>query len=188
MRQLGKAARRTSPSPELYYSHGLHIPSRTIDLIGDVGDAATTFIRNFRLLEHQGPEPITVFLNSGGGSIVDGFAIFDVISLSRNHVTIQVYGEAASMAAVILQAGDARQMAPNAQLMLHDGEAAQDLQQRDFERFAADLKRCRERRYRIFAERSGKSIEHYRRKLAHDWHLTAKEALNESLIDEIIGG
>ena len=180
-------SRRGAQSVDLFLNRGLHVPSRSIDFIGPVEEAATDFIRHFRTLEHLGPEAITVFLNSSGGSVVDGFAVFDVMSLSKAHVTIQVFGEAASMAAVILQAADSRQMAPNASLMLHDGYAAGEAVARDFERHASDLRKCRERRYRIFAERSGKSVDYFRRRMAHDWFLTAREALKEGLIDQIIG-
>lgn len=181
-------ARNYQEHIDCLFSNGLWIPGRFIAMLEDVdGQAAKKVISGLRILE-QSPEPIHIALNSPGGSTIDGMAMYDAISMCSNHVTITVYGEAASMGAVILQAADHRVMAPHAMLMLHDGtDGATDIHCRDFERRAEESKRSREEMYQIFADRSGKSKSHFRRRLGRDCYYTAEQALKEGLIDGIAG-
>lgn len=119
---------------ELFHEHGLHVASRTIVLDtsynGEEGDEdgvnhfmATKFLKNLHLLECLSQEPITIVLNTAGGSCIDGMAVYDGIKASSCEVTIKVYGQASSMGSIILQAADHRVLSPNAAVMFHIGTA-----------------------------------------------------------------
>lgn len=94
------------------------------------------------------------------------------------------------MAALILQAADHRIMSARSMLLLHDGEinGEDGKTLRDFEKSAEHSKRERSSYYKILSDRTGKPVSYFRRKLAHDWHLDAKGALAEQLVDEILEG
>lgn len=182
-------------SMELFFECGVHLPSRTLMLEAEntgegcyelTYDTYTQFIKGLFLLEKQSDKPIEVLLNCAGGSVVDGFAIYDEIKNCNSHVTIKVLGEASSMGSVVLQAADLRVMAPHSILMLHDGSVTLSGVYRDVERGAEDLKRDREQTYQIFEERTGKKKSYWRRKLSNDWYLTPEQALEEKLIDKIV--
>lgn len=175
---------------ELLYDHGLWLPTRTVVVEhgtdGVVGEHA--FLKLFKglVILRSSPEPITIILNSPGGNCVDGLAMFDAISELPNHVTVKVYGEAASMGAVILQAADHRVMTRSSEMLLHDGATNIEGVHRDVVRYVESTKLTRERFYQIFADRTGQKKEYFRRKMAHDWFITPEQALKEGLIDEIV--
>lgn len=170
---------------DCFFSNGLWLPGRTLTL-GSVDKDEYFRIRKGLTVLSSSLEPLTIIMNSDGGSAVDGMAIYGAISRLSNHVTILVEGEASSMGAVILQAADHRLADRHAVFMLHDGsDGVLDVHARDFEKRGEESKRTREEMYQIFAEKTGKPKAYFRRKLAHDWYLTAEEALKEGLIDGI---
>ena len=176
-----------------FHEHGLWIPSRTIELRLHGEDdpeldhrTAGQFLRNLTVLESLSDEPIRVMMNCPGGSVVDGMAMFDAIQASKCETTCVVLGEAASMGAILLQAFTHRHSMPSARFLLHDGSDEQKGTIRDIEVAVAFGKRAREEDYRILAERTGKPAAYWRKKLAQDYILSAGEALNEGLIDEIL--
>lgn len=177
---------RRTRNLEPVLSYGLDIPTRTVFL--DEGTGAWSYagsVRNLWLLA-QTPDPITIYMNHPGGSVIDGLALFDLISSLSNHVTIRVLGTASSMGSVVLQAADHRVAYPSAEIMLHDGQVGFTGLPRDFEAWGKAVRRDRERMYGIFAARTGKPAAYYRKKLQHDWFLTATEALKEGLLDEVL--
>jgi len=96
----------------------IDIPGRTIFLNDGIDDdSLALLLKGFHML---GSRPITLILDSGGGEVTSGLAMIDLIQRHGN-VTIEVWGRAESMAAVILQAAKVRRMAPSAYLMIHQG-------------------------------------------------------------------
>lgn len=190
------ARRNNNDEIELFHEHGLHIPSRTIkldqdELLEDAGvtigpKTASRLIKNLHVLTHISKEPITILMNSPGGSVADGMAMFDAIKYNPCHITIIVLGEACSMAPIILQAADHRLAYPFSRFMLHEGETGYAGHSRDFEKNAEEGKVLRLMTYKILSERTGKKSSYWARKLSRDWFLSAQEALEEGLIDEII--
>lgn len=116
----------------LLFDHGLDLDARTIypdtqtDDDGLVNrDMALTVIKGLSILSQiSAVSPIYIILNSPGGDVSQGFAIYDYIKQLPNEVIVTVYGEAYSMAVAILQAGDIRRMSPRSTLLLHDGNDA----------------------------------------------------------------
>lgn len=134
--------------------------------------------------------PITLFLSSVGGNVFSGLALVSTInSLQRlgRHVHVHIEGVAMSMASVIAQAANYRSMEASAFFMLHEvwykssGRVSDHGDERAFQ------ERLQDTLYQIYAHRTGKSIEYYRKKLYKtDWYLDANEALRESLVDAVL--
>lgn len=182
---------------ELFHEKGLHIPTRTIKFDQDdveeggpgveIGPLAMSrLLKNLHVLTTMSHDPINIIMVSGGGSVIDGIAIFDAIRCNPCHITISVLGQASSMAAIILQAADHRVCYPFSRLMLHDGDDGYIGHPRNFERNAEEGKIYRLRMYEILAARTGKPKAYWARKISFDYYLSAEQALAEKLIDEII--
>jgi len=180
-------------SIDRFFDYDLHIETRTIYL-GDPSEDGVDhlmsghLIKAVHLFHTTSDAPIKIILNSFGGCVFNGLAIYDAIRHSPCHVTIEVLGSAMSMGAVILQAADDRAIHEHATLMLHDGYDTRinDIP-KTFENWAAFGKKSRQDMYRILADRTHKTTRYWEKKCQSDYILTAKEALAEGLVDRIIG-
>lgn len=108
---------------EKLHDLNIHIPSKTITLFGDINqENAENFIKNFHILElDTSDKPITILLNTDGGDMEHGMAIYDTIIKSDTEVHINVIGNAYSMGCIILQAGDWRRITKHSTVMFHKG-------------------------------------------------------------------
>jgi ATP-dependent Clp protease protease subunit len=161
------------------------------DIPDEVGDevgpkTASRLIKNLHVLQRLSGDPITIIMNCGGGSVSDGMAIYDAIRQCPCHVTIKVLGQASSMGAIILQAADHRIAYPFSRVMLHDGNDGYAGHSRDFEKNADEGKILRMVTYKILEERTSKKASYWARKMSRDWYMSASQALEEKLIDEVI--
>lgn len=176
----------------MFYERGIHIPSRTVSLIGDITrESAESVIKGLHILGSINSDPITIILNSDGGEVNQGLAIMDMIRRQQSHITVDVYGEACSMASIILQAADTRRMAPTARLMMHVGSVTYDNHASIVKRWAKYeakedkictdklLERIREKHPDFSRGRLNKMLE-------FDTILTAEETVDIGLADSII--
>ena len=133
-------------------------------------------------------EPITIYINSPGGSISSGFAIYDVMNKIKCPVHTMVMGIAASMAAFILCSGSRgnRYALPNASIMIHQPKGAIEGQAADVEIYAKRLVDLRQELYKIMAKNTGMSYEEMAYACERDNYLTPKKALEMGFIDKII--
>ena len=133
-------------------------------------------------------EPITIYINSPGGSISSGFAIYDVMNKIKCPVHTMVMGIAASMAAFILCSGSRgnRYALPNASIMIHQPKGAVEGQAADVEIYAKRLVDLRQELYKIMAKNTGMSYEEMAYACERDNYLTPKKALEMGFIDNII--
>jgi len=141
-------------------------------------------------LEAENPErDIWLYINSPGGSITAGMAIYDTMQFVRPDITTVCIGQAASMAAVLLAAGakGKRYALPNSRILLHQpsmsGLAGQAT---DIDIHAREILRMRETLNHIMADHSGKSVETISHDVERDFILNAEQAKEYGLIDEII--
>lgn len=114
--------KKSKDSIELWLEQGIDVPTRTLMLFGEVDEALLDRATSAFHLFSAKTDPVTVLLNSPGGDVAQGMAIYDLIKNSEAPVTIRVVGEACSMGAVILQAGDVREAYENSVIMHHVGE------------------------------------------------------------------
>jgi len=164
---------------------------REIELDGTIDRAkAMDTIRALRFLAEEDTEkPITLLINSEGGSVVDGLAIFDTMRALPCPVRTICAGEASSMAAIILAGGSKgnRYILPNGQVMIHDpiltgcGGPALTV-----DAISQRLMRTRKLVAEILAECTGRSVEEILEKTAKDSFFTADEAVEFGLVDSVI--
>jgi ATP-dependent Clp protease, protease subunit len=158
---------------------------RIIHLFGEIDESASyRFCVALGIMDREDGD-IVVYLSSTGGSVEDGFAIYDSIRMARNRVVVVGFGPIMSMAAVIMQAAELRLMAPNARFMIHDGHVGVETTALKFASAAREMNRCLERMVEILAERSGLTSQKILRLLNEETYLSASEAMESGFIDGV---
>lgn len=151
-------------------------------------EVANNVMAQLIFLEYENPEKdITLYINSPGGYVSAGLAIYDTMQHIRPNVATICVGDSISMAAILLAAGTKgkRYALPHSRIMLHQPSGAVTGQSTDIQVHAKELVRTREMLSRIIADHSGRSIEEVREKTERDFFLTPEEALEFGVIDEI---
>lgn len=188
----------------LYLDHGIHLGLGYLYLgtEGTVGEdddesgvdyaMAERAVKGLQILDATSrSDGITVWLNTLGGDVVHGMAVYDAIQRCRNHVTVVGTGPVMSMGVWILQAADRRVLTPNAQIMVHVGTAGTEDHLVNLQRYAAEAKRWDRWAEDVLLERiRAKHPKYTRAKLRRlclfDSYLTAAEALELGLADELL--
>ncbi len=150
---------------------------------------ANLIIAQLLFLESEDPDQdIYLYINSPGGSVSAGLAIYDTIQYIRPQVTTICVGMAASMGAVLLAAGapGKRLSLPNSRIMIHQPHGAATGQASDIEIQAKEIIRLREVLNNILAKHSGRKMDDIMLDTDRDRYLSASEALNYGLIDRIV--
>ena len=162
---------------------------RIIFLSDEVNDTtASLVVAQMLFLESQDPDKdISFYINSRGGSVTAGMAIYDTMNFIKCDVSTICIGMAASMGAFLLSAGakGKRYALPNSEIMIHQPLGGARGQATDIKIQADLILRTRERLNRILAANTGKSVEEIARDTERDNYMTAEEALNYGLIDKI---
>ena len=166
------------------------LKDRIVFLGTEVEDGvANSIIAQLLFLESEDPEKdIHLYINSPGGSVTAGLAIYDTMRYIKSPVSTICVGLAASMAAVLLSSGakGKRLALPNAEIMIHQPSGGTRGQATDIEIHARNILKTRERLNRILAAQTGRDIEDVARDTERDNFMTAEEALQYGLIDRII--
>ncbi|WKY46393.1 ATP-dependent Clp endopeptidase proteolytic subunit ClpP [Eubacteriaceae bacterium ES3] len=166
------------------------LKERIIFLNGEVNDAmASLIVGQLIFLESENAEKdIQVYINSPGGSITAGMAIYDTMNYIKCDVSTICIGMAASMGAFLLAAGEKgkRFSLPNSEVMIHQPLGGAQGQSTDVEIHARRLIQTREKLNTILSERTGQPIETIAKDTDRDNFMTAEEAKAYGLIDEII--
>ena len=171
------------------------LSDRIIFLGEEVSDhSAGLIIAQMLFLEAQDPgKDIQFYINSPGGSVSAGFAIYDTMRYLKCDVSTICLGLAASFGAFLLAGGTKgkRMALPNAEIMIHQpaihGDGVQG-QATDIKIMSDHIQRSKKKLNRILAENTGKTVEEIESATERDHYLSAAEALEFGLIDEIIGG
>ena len=163
---------------------------RIIFLCDEVNDAtASLVVAQLLYLEAQDADKdISLYINSPGGSISAGMAIFDTMNFIKCDVSTICIGMAASMGAFLLAAGTKgkRIALPNSEIMIHQPLGGMQGQASDIKIHAEHILRIKDKMNTILAERTGQDIETIRRDTDRDNYMTAQQALEYGLIDKII--
>lgn len=166
------------------------LKERVIFLVGEINDTvANLVVAQLLFLESENPDKeIHLYINSPGGSISAGMAIYDTMQFIKPEVSTLCIGMAASMGAFLLQAGakDKRFALPNSTVMIHQPLGGFRGQASDIEIHAKYILSLRERLYTLMAQHTGRSIEEIARDSERDNFLTAPEALEYGLIDKVL--
>ena len=152
---------------------------------------ANTVVAQLLHLESADPDKdISLYINSPGGSVSAGLAIYDTMNYIRCDVSTICMGMAASMASVLMAAGASgkRFILPNAQIMIHQpmGGSGERTQQTDFEIIAKEMRKTRDRLEGILAKHTGQTIEKVHADSERDNWMSAEEALAYGLADKVV--
>ena len=151
-------------------------------------EVANNIMAQLIFLEYENPEKdITLYINSPGGYVSAGLAIYDTMQHIRPNIATICIGNSVSMAAVLLAAGSKgkRYALPNSRIMLHQPSGAAGGQSSDIQIHAREIMRTKETLAEIVAKHSGRSLEEVYKKTDRDFYLSSKEALEFGIIDEI---
>lgn len=163
---------------------------RIIVLSDEVNDAtASLVVAQLLYLEGQDPEKdISLYINSPGGSVTAGFAIYDTMQYIKCDVSTICMGMAASMGAFLLSSGakGKRFALPNSEIMIHQPSGGAQGQATEIEITAKQILKIRERLNKILADNTGKPIDIIAKDTERDSFMSADEALDYGLVDKIL--
>lgn len=181
---------RTAQGERGYDIFSRLLKSRIVLLGDEIDDGnANTIIAQLLFLEAEDPDKeINMYINSPGGSITAGFAIYDTMMHIKAPVNTICLGQAASMGAFLLAGGQkgGRMALPNSQVMIHQPHGGARGQASDIEVTAREIMRLRTRLNYLLSYHSGQSIERIESDVERDKFMTPEEALEYGLIDKIL--
>jgi ATP-dependent Clp protease protease subunit len=166
------------------------LKERIIFLDGEIHDAvADLVVAQLLYLESQDPErDISLYVNSPGGSVTAGLAMYDTIQYIRPDVQTICLGQAASMAALILASGTRgkRFALPSSRVLIHQPWGGAQGQSMDINIHAKEIIRMKELTVEYFAEHTGKTAEQIASDLERDYFLTARQAVDYGIVDSLL--
>ena len=163
---------------------------RIVFLGGEINDdVANLVVAQLLFLEMENPDSdISLYINSPGGSVTAGMAIYDTMQYISCDVSTICMGMAASMGAFLMCAGakGKRYALPNSEIMIHQPMGGMQGQATDMKIHAARILRMREKLNQIMSERTGQPLEIIQRDTERDYFLSAQQAVEYGLIDKVI--
>ena len=163
---------------------------RIVFLVGPVNDhSANLVVAQLLFLESENPDKdISLYINSPGGSVSAGMSIFDTMQFIKPDVSTLCMGIAASMGSFLLMAGakGKRFALPNSRVMIHQPSGGTQGQATDIEIHAREILKTREQLNRIYADRTGQSIEKIRADMERDFFMDPQESKAYGLIDKVL--
>jgi ATP-dependent Clp protease protease subunit len=180
-----------SPRGERAYDIYSRLLKERIILLGSPIDdeVANLVIAQLLFLEAEDPEKtVHLYINSPGGSVTAGLAIYDTMQYVRSEVATICLGQAASMATWLLAAGarGKRMALPNSRIMIHQPMGGFQGQAADVDIQAREILKLRQRMNEILAAHVGKSVEQIAKDTERDYHMSAEEALAYGVIDQVV--
>ena len=181
---------KTGRGERSYDIYSRLLKDRIVMLSGEVNDqVASTIVAQFLFLEAEDPEKdIYFYINSPGGVVTAGMAIFDTMNYIRPNVATICIGQAASMGAFLLTAGEKgkRYALPHARIMIHQPLGGAQGQASDIQIQAAEILRMKAELNGIISKNTGKSIKQVEKDTDRDNFMSAKEAQEYGMIDEVL--
>ncbi|MDD9818022.1 MAG: ATP-dependent Clp endopeptidase proteolytic subunit ClpP [Gammaproteobacteria bacterium] len=166
------------------------LKERVVFLVGPVEDhAANLIIAQLLFLESENPDKeIYLYINSPGGSISAGLAIYDTMQFVKPHISTMCVGQAASMGALLLAGGQQgkRYCLPHSRLMIHQPLGGFQGQATDVDIHAREILRAKERIQEILVRHTGQNLEIIRRDTERDCFMGAEEAREYGLVDKVL--
>lgn len=152
---------------------------------------ANAVVAQMLFLESEDPDKdIQIYINSPGGSVTAGLAIYDTMQFIKNDIVTYCIGQAASMGAHLLAAGNKgkRFALPNARIMIHQPSGGVHGQASDIEISYKEIKRLKENLASALAEHTGQNLDKVVKDMDRDFFMSSKEALEYGIIDKILSG
>jgi ATP-dependent Clp protease, protease subunit len=163
---------------------------RIVFLVGEVNDhTANLVVAQLLFLESENPDKeISLYINSPGGSVSAGLSIYDTMQFIKPDISTLCMGMAASMGSFLLMAGakGKRMALPNSKIMIHQPSGGARGQATDIEIHAREILKTREQLNRIYAERTGQTLDKITADMERDFFMSPTEAKDYGLIDQVI--
>ncbi|ACI98658.1 MULTISPECIES: ATP-dependent Clp endopeptidase proteolytic subunit ClpP [Rhodospirillales] len=180
---------QTNRGERAYDIYSRLLKERIIFLVGGVNDAVASLVcAQFLFLEAENPnKEISFYINSPGGYVTSGLAIYDTMQYIRCPVATICVGQAASMGALLLAGGGAgrRYSLPNSRIMIHQPSGGAQGQAADIEIQAQEILRMRQRLNEIFQRHTGQNLDVIEKAVERDKFMSPEEAKAFGLIDEV---
>ncbi len=181
---------QTNRGERSYDIYSRLLKDRIVFIPGEINDiTANLVVAQLIFLEAEDPEKdIFMYINSPGGSVSAGLAIFDTMQYVKCDVSTICIGMAASMGAFLLAAGakGKRKALPNSEIMIHQPLGGAQGQATDIEIQARQILRVKKQLARILSERTGQDIEKLKLDMERDFYMSAQDAMAYGVIDEVI--
>ncbi|MGB0694707.1 MAG: ATP-dependent Clp endopeptidase proteolytic subunit ClpP [Rhodospirillaceae bacterium] len=180
----------TNRGERAYDIYSRLLKERIIFLTGQVHDGVASLIcAQLLFLESENPsKDISFYINSPGGVVTSGLAIYDTMQYIRSPVSTVCIGQAASMGSLLLCAGekDKRYALTNARIMIHQPSGGFQGQASDIEIHAREILSLRQRLNQIYVDHTGKEIEEIEKSMDRDNFMTAEQAKDFGLVDQVV--
>jgi len=180
---------QTSRGERSYDIYSRLLKERIIFVSGPIEDTVATLVTaQLLFLEADNPKKeVAMYINSPGGLVTAGLAIYDTMQYIRPSVATLCIGQAASAASLLLCAGEKgqRYALPNSRVMLHQPSGGAQGQASDIARHAQEIVKLKKRLNEIYAKHTGQPVEAIEKALDRDYFLTAEEAKTFGLIDQV---
>ncbi len=163
------------------------LTNRIIFIEGEINDSlANLVVSELLYLDSINNEDIYIYINSPGGSITAGLAIYDTMNYVKSDIITIGIGLCASMGAFLLSSGDKRYSLPNTEIMIHEPLGGASGQATEIKIVADRIIKLRSKLNKILAKNTGKTLNKIEKDTSRDYYMDPKEALEYGLIDKII--
>ena len=180
----------TNRGERAYDIYSRLLKERIIFVTGPIEDQVASLITaQLLFLEAENPKKeISIYINSPGGVVTSGMAIYDTMQFIRPAVATLCIGQAASMASLLLAAGEKgqRYALPNARIVVHQPSGGFEGQASDIERHAEDIIKMKRRLNEVYMRHTGQPYERIEKTLDRDYFMTAEDAREFGIVDEVI--
>ena len=180
----------TNRGERAYDIYSRLLKERIIFVTGPIEDQVASLITaQLLFLEAESPKKeISMYINSPGGVVTSGMAIYDTMQFIRPAVATLCIGQAASMASLLLAAGEKgkRYALPNARIVVHQPSGGFQGQASDIERHAEDIIKMKRRLNEVYMRHTGQPYERIEKTLDRDYFMTAEDAREFGIVDEVI--
>jgi ATP-dependent Clp protease, protease subunit len=181
---------QTNRGERAYDIYSRLLKERIVFVTGPIEDHLASLITaQLLFLEAENPKKeISMYINSPGGVVTSGMAIYDTMQFIRPAVATLCIGQAASMASLLLAAGEKgmRYALPNARIMLHQPSGGFQGQASDIERHAEDIIKMKRRLNEVYVRHTGKDYDTIEKTLDRDYFMSAEDARASGIVDEVI--
>ena len=180
---------KSSNGERAYDIYSRLLKDRIIILSGEIDDAkANTIVAELLYLDSLNNDDISIYINSPGGSVTAGMAIYDTMNFVKSDVSTICVGMAASMAAFLLSSGTKgkRKTLPNSEVMIHQPLGGAQGQATEIKIAAERILKLREKLNVLLSKNTGQDLKIIERDTERDYFLTSKEALDYGLVDEVV--
>lgn len=166
------------------------LKERVVFIVGPIEDqVANLVVAQLLYLESENPDKdISLYINSPGGSVTAGLAVYDTIQFVKPHVNTLCVGQAASMGALLLAAGTEgkRHILPHSRVMIHQPLGGYQGQATDIDIHAREILSTRDRLNQILARHTGQSLEKVREDTERDYFMSAESAVEYGICDRVV--